>query len=61
MTPHGSVNFYNTDQGIQAYGEVTKLMPNHTYAMHIHEKGKCGNNGEDSGGHFNPYNTKHGN
>lgn len=41
-------------------GEVVGLLPNRTYAMHIHEHGSC-NSPEASGGHFDPINTnRHG-
>ncbi|WP_394261334.1 superoxide dismutase family protein [Moraxella boevrei] len=55
------MSFYNTTiNGVQVRGEITGLIPHHTYAIHIHEKGLCSDNGKDSGGHFNPHDAKHG-
>lgn len=48
------------DDEVSISGEVFGLDPSQKHAFHVHEKGDCGNNGENAGGHFNPDNTPHG-
>jgi Cu-Zn family superoxide dismutase len=40
-------------EGMRIHGEVAGLLPNHTYAMHIHEFGSCANP-DAPGSHFDP-------
>ena len=40
--------------------EVRGLPPRTEHGFHIHEKGDCGDNGNASGGHFNPSGGVHG-
>jgi superoxide dismutase, Cu-Zn family len=61
----GYVKFTRTDQGIKVKLDLSHLEDG-KYAFHIHEFGTV--RGEDlkfnaklAGGHFNPYNTDHGN
>jgi len=63
LTPNptsGNVTFTAMPNGVHAVGEVRGLAPGSEHGFHIHEKGDCGNNGDASGGHFNPAGTKHG-
>lgn len=56
----GRVTFTALDHGVQVAGEVRGLPPGTEHGFHIHEKGDCGDNGNASGGHFNPGGTTHG-
>lgn len=63
MTPNptsGNVTFTAVPNGVHAVGEVRGLAPGSEHGFHIHAIGDCGNNGDASGGHFNPGGTKHG-
>ena len=56
----GKVTFTPLDHGVRVAGEVRGLAPNSEQGFHIHEKGDCGDNGNASGGHFNPAGGVHG-
>jgi Cu-Zn family superoxide dismutase len=56
----GSVSFSALDHGVRVAGEVRGLAPGSEHGFHIHEKGDCGDNGNASGGHFNPAGGTHG-
>ncbi|MGR4871018.1 superoxide dismutase family protein [Variovorax sp. LARHSF232] len=56
----GNVSFTALDHGVRVAGEVRGLPPNTEHGFHIHEKGDCGDNGNASGGHFNPAGGQHG-
>ena len=56
----GNVSFTPLDHGVRVAGEVRGLPPNTEHGFHIHEKGDCGDNGNASGGHFNPSGGTHG-
>ncbi|MBB1598752.1 superoxide dismutase family protein [Variovorax sp. UMC13] len=56
----GKVTFTPLDHGVRVAGEVRGLAPNSEHGFHIHEKGDCGDNGNASGGHFNPAGGIHG-
>jgi Cu-Zn family superoxide dismutase len=56
----GSVTFTALDHGVRIAGEVRGLAPGSEHGFHIHEKGDCGDNGNASGGHFNPAGGTHG-
>jgi len=63
ITPNptgGSVSFTALDHGVRVAGEVRGLAPGSEHGFHIHEKGDCGDNGNASGGHFNPSGGTHG-
>jgi len=63
ITPNptrGTVTFTALDHGVRVSGEVRGLVPGSEHGFHIHEKGDCGNNGDASGGHFNPTGATHG-
>lgn len=63
ITPNstvGNVSFTALDHGVRVAGEVRGLPPNTEHGFHIHEKGDCGDNGNASGGHFNPAGGTHG-
>jgi Cu-Zn family superoxide dismutase len=63
ITPNptmGKVTFTPLEHGLRVAGEVTGLPPNTEHGFHIHEKGDCGDNGNASGGHFNPAGGVHG-
>ncbi|MBS0429898.1 MAG: superoxide dismutase family protein [Proteobacteria bacterium] len=55
----GKVTFTALDHGVRVAGEVRGLTPGE-HGFHIHEKGDCGDNGNASGGHFNPTGGTHG-
>src|ERR1700687_3741330 len=51
-----------TDAGegnVDVQVDLTGVPPG-THGFHIHEKGDCGNNGANAGGHFNPTGMVHG-
>jgi len=56
----GRVSFTPLDYGVRVAGEVRGLPPGTEHGFHIHEKGDCGDNGNASGGHFNPTGGTHG-
>jgi len=56
----GTVTFTALDHGVRVAGEVRGLPPGTEHGFHIHEKGDCGDNGNASGGHFNPAGGTHG-
>ncbi len=56
----GKVTFTALDHGVRVAGEVRGLPPGTEHGFHIHEKGDCGDNGNASGGHFNPAGGTHG-
>jgi len=56
----GKVSFTPLDNGVRVSGEVRGLPPGTEHGFHIHEKGDCGDNGNASGGHFNPLGGTHG-
>jgi len=63
ITPNptvGKVTFTPLEHGLRVAGEVRGLAPNTEHGFHIHEKGDCGDNGNASGGHFNPAGGVHG-
>ncbi|MGJ7491702.1 superoxide dismutase family protein [Variovorax sp. ZT4R33] len=63
ITPNptlGKVTFSSLEHGLRVAGEVRGLPPNTEHGFHIHEKGDCGDNGNASGGHFNPAGGVHG-
>ncbi|MFT3802919.1 MAG: superoxide dismutase family protein [Burkholderiaceae bacterium] len=56
----GTATFTALEHGVRVAGEVRGLPPGSEHGFHIHEKGDCGDNGNASGGHFNPAGGKHG-
>lgn len=60
MTVTGNVRLTALDHGVRVEGEVKGLKPGQEHGFHIHEKGDCGNNANNSGGHFNPGGGTHG-
>ena len=57
----GEVHFESLDKKkVQVKALVTGLKPNQNFGFHIHEFGDCGNKALQAGGHFNPWNHKHG-
>jgi Cu-Zn family superoxide dismutase len=63
ITPNpttGTVTFTALEHGVRVAGIVRGLPPNTEHGFHIHEKGDCGDNGNASGGHFNPSGGTHG-
>lgn len=63
ITPNptrGSVSFTALAHGVRVAGEVRGLAPGSEHGFHVHEKGDCGDNGNASGGHFNPSGGTHG-
>ena len=63
ITPNptkGKATFTALGHGVRLTGEVSGLPPGSEHGFHIHEKGDCGDNGNASGGHFNPAGGTHG-
>jgi Cu-Zn family superoxide dismutase len=56
----GKVTFTPLEHGVRVAGEVRGFAPGTEHGFHIHEKGDCGDNGNASGGHFNPTGGMHG-
>lgn len=56
----GRVSFTALEHGVRVAGEVRGFVPGTEHGFHIHEKGDCGDNGNASGGHFNPAGGTHG-
>ena len=56
----GTATFTALAHGVRVAGEVRGLPPGSEHGFHIHEKGDCGDNGNASGGHFNPAGGTHG-
>jgi len=56
----GVVTFTKVPQGMLVIADVTGLTPG-KHGFHIHEYGDCSAlDAKSAGGHFNPYNKKHG-
>lgn len=56
----GMIWFTQADKGVRVTGEVSGLTEG-KHGFHIHEFGDLSDlEGKSAGGHFNPYNTKHG-
>ena len=63
ITPNptsGTATFTALSNGVRVAAEVRGLPPGSEHGFHIHEKGDCGDNGNASGGHFNPAGGMHG-
>jgi len=59
-TAKGTVHFQNAgEDGVEVVADLTGVPPG-VHGFHIHEKGSCGNNAQDAGGHFNPTESVHG-
>ena len=59
-TAKGTVHFADAGDGnVEVQVDLTGVPPG-THGFHLHEKGACGNNGNDAGGHFNPTGMIHG-
>ena len=55
----GSAVLTESPDGLQVSVHVTGA-PAGKHGVHIHQYGRCGDRGNDAGGHFNPDNTAHG-
>ena len=55
----GVVTFQETPDGLLVQAQISGATPG-VHGFHIHEKGSCGNQGNDAGAHFNPLGAKHG-
>ena len=59
--PVGTVNFEKIDKKqVQIQAHIEGLKPNQQFGFHVHEFGDCSNKALQAGGHFNPWNQKHG-
>jgi len=59
-TAKGTVHFTDVGDGnIEVQVDLTGV-PAGQHGFHIHEKGDCGNNGNNAGAHFNPTGMIHG-
>src|SRR5919206_1468594 len=60
QTAKGTVHFQDIGDGVtEVVVDLTGVPPG-VHGFHVHEKGDCGNNGQNAGGHFNPTNMVHG-
>ena len=61
VTGSGTISFVQKEKEVEM--ELSLDFPskaNQTVAVHIHEHGECGNEGNDAHGHWNPTKSKHG-
>ena len=59
-TAKGTVHFQDQGDGsVEVVVDLTGVPPGE-HGFHVHDKGDCGNNGQNAGGHFNPTNMVHG-
>jgi len=60
QTAGGTVHFNDVGDGnVEVVVDLTGVPPG-VHGLHIHEKGDCGNNAQNAGGHFNPSGMVHG-
>src|SRR6266566_5605154 len=60
QTAKGTVHLSDAGEGnVDVQVDLTGVPPG-THGFHFHEKGDCGNNGQNAGGHFNPTGMIHG-
>jgi len=60
QTAKGTVHFTDVGDGnVEVLVDLTGVPPG-VHGFHVHEKGDCGNNGNNAGGHFNPTGMVHG-
>jgi Cu-Zn family superoxide dismutase len=60
QTARGTVHLQDLGtEGIEVKIDLVGVPPG-VHAFHVHEKGDCGNNGQNAGGHFNPSGMIHG-
>jgi Cu-Zn family superoxide dismutase len=59
-TAKGTVHFQDAgENGVEVVVDLTGVPPG-VHGFHVHEKGDCGNNALNAGGHFNPAGMVHG-
>ena len=56
----GEATFEQIGDKLHVIVNAQGLTPNQEHGFHIHEKGDCGNNAINAGGHFNPTGMIHG-
>jgi Cu-Zn family superoxide dismutase len=60
QTAKGTVHFSDAGDGnVEVVVDLTGVPPG-VHGFHVHEKGDCGNNAQNAGGHFNPTGMVHG-
>jgi Cu-Zn family superoxide dismutase len=60
QTAQGMVHFtQNADGTVEVQVDLTGV-PAGTHGFHVHEKGDCGDDAKNAGGHFNPTSMPHG-
>ncbi len=60
QTAKGTVHLADVGDGnVEVMIDLTGVPPG-IHAFHIHDKGDCGNNAQNAGGHFNPTGMVHG-
>lgn len=60
QTAHGTVHLQNAADGnVEVVVDLTGVPPG-VHGFHIHDKGDCGDDAKNAGGHFNPMNMVHG-
>jgi Cu-Zn family superoxide dismutase len=60
QTAKGTVHFQDQDDGSVVVVVDLTGVPQGEHGFHIHEKGDCGNNGQNAGPHFDPTHMVHG-
>lgn len=59
-TAKGTVHFTDVGDGnVEVQADLTGVPPG-VHGFHVHDKGDCGNNATNAGGHFNPTGMIHG-
>jgi superoxide dismutase, Cu-Zn family len=60
QTAKGTVHFQDQGDGsVEVVADLTGV-PQGEHGFHVHDKGDCGNNGQNAGGHFDPTHMVHG-
>ena len=60
QTPvEGDVRFTDTAEGLRVEAQIRRAPPGR-HGFHLHEFGRCDNQGKAAGNHYNPLNTTHG-
>ena len=56
----GTATFEDTPEGLQVHIALSHVAGAGKHGIHIHAAGDCGDNGKNTGGHFNPLGVQHG-
>lgn len=58
-TVSGTATFHDTPEGLKVTVRVSNVSPGQ-HGLHIHQYGRCEDEGKAAGGHYNPQGVKHG-